>query len=91
MIKELFENEGDNPEPQIDTDEHRINDSNIGVLSCSFVVQIKKLRAEIDIKNKKGMRGRILEWFPVSRNRRDSLVDLHALVPCWVTHEWKTA
>jgi len=32
---------------------------------------------------------RALEWFPVSRSRKDSLVDLHGLEPCWLTHEWR--
>lgn len=44
---------------------------------------------DIDTKTKKGIRDMALEWFPVSRNRKDSLVDLHGLEPCWLTHEWR--
>jgi hypothetical protein len=91
LIEELFENEEDSSEPQIDTDEHRTNDGNMGVHPCSSVVQIKTLPAEIDTKPKKGIRDRALERFAMSRNRKDSRVDLHDLVPCWLIHEWRAA
>ena len=53
------------------------------------VVQIKKLRAEIDTKTKKGIKGMVLERFSVLWNRKNSLVDLHGPEPCRLTHEWR--
>ena len=61
------------------------------ITDYSSVVQIKKLRAEIDTQTKKGIIDRVFEWFPVSRNRKDSLVDLQGLVPYWLSHEWRVA
>ena len=89
MIEEMFDNKEDSSALQIDTDEHGTNDGNIGIHPCSSAVQIEKLRAEIDIKTKKGISVRALKWFAVSWNRKDSLVDLHGLEPCWLTHEWR--
>ena len=89
LIEELFENEEESPELQIDTDEHRTNEGEIAIYLYSFVVQLKKLRAEIDTKTKEGIRDRTLEWLPASRNRKDSLVGLRGLAPCWLTHEWR--
>lgn len=92
LIEELFEDEEDSPEPQIDSDEHKVNVSNIGVHPRSSVVQIEKRRAEVDTKTKKRIRDRALERFPpVLRNRKDSHIDFHDLVPCWLTHEWRAA
>ena len=44
---------------------------------------------DIDTKTMKEIRVMSSEWSPVSRNRKDSLVDLHGLEPCWLTHEWR--
>lgn len=90
LIDELFENEEDSSEPQIDRDKHMTNDGNIGAHPCSSVVQVNTLRTEIDT-NQKGTRDRALERSSMSRNRKDGLVDLHDLMPCWLTHEWRAA
>jgi hypothetical protein len=50
--------------------------------------KLKSFVLNIDTKTKKGIRVMALESFPVSRNRKDSLVDLQSLEPCWLTHEW---
>lgn len=39
----------------------------------------------LEIKTKTEMK------FPVLRNRKDNHVDLHDLLPCWLTHEWRAA
>jgi len=51
--------------------------------------RIEKLHAEIDTKHKMN-RNIKLERLPVSRDRLDSHVDLHAL-SCWLTHEWRVS
>ena len=54
----------------------------------SSIAQINNLRAEIDTQTKKGIIDRAFEWFPILWNRKDSLVDLHGIVPYWMHHEW---
>lgn len=47
LLEELFEDEEDQLEPQMDTDDHRSDVKNIGENPCESVVDIKKLSAEI--------------------------------------------
>jgi hypothetical protein len=90
LIAELSQKEGHSSEAQIGRDGHMANNGDIGSHPCPSVVQARTLHTEIDT-NQKGIRNRALERFSMSRNRKDGLVDLHDLMPCWLTHEWRAA
>ena len=58
------------------------------ITDYSSVVQIKKLRAEIDTQTNKGIIDRVFLCHGIGK---DSLIDLHGLVPYWLPHDWRVA
>ncbi len=67
-------------------DENRSGDGNI-CPSMSIRGLIENSRFEIDNRTEKN-KGRVLKRYFMSRNRRNSNIDLHVLMACWRTHEW---